>query len=391
MKIAVITPGILPVPAVRGGAVETLTEYLLEYNEKSAEHDIVLFGAYDKKLDNFDFSVYKRTRFEFIRQTSLLMRAKRKIFSMLKRNFIYDYYSDFYIREVLRKTSRIKFDIIIVENRPGFLIPLALVSSAKRVLHLHNDTLNPGTKNAEKIIDTCDSIITVSGFLKEKILSVSSEAHVNVVYNGIDLYRFTKTMTFKGTRSVFGLEQNDFVVVYTGRIEPIKGIKELMEAFLVLSAYKDIKLLVVGGDIYAGGNESGFIQELRNLHNKVKNQVFFVGYQPYDRIPEILHLCDIAVIPSICEDGLTMASLEDMAVGLPLIVTRSGGIPEAVDENCAIIIDKEEKLSFNLAEAIMTLYNDKEKRDKMSSHAKERSAGFSKEKYTEKFFSVLSD
>jgi glycosyltransferase involved in cell wall biosynthesis len=390
MKIAVITPGILPVPAVRGGAVETLTEYLLEYNEKSAEHDIVLFGAYDKELDNFDFSVYKRTRFDLMRQTSLIMRAKRKIFNILKRDFIYDYYSDFYIREVSRKISRIKFDIVIVENRPGFLIPLAHVSSAKRVLHLHNDTLNPGTKNAGKIIDACDSIITVSGFLKEKILSVSPEARVNVVYNGIDLYRFTKPVTFKENRSVFGLDQNDFVVVYTGRIEPIKGIKELMEAFVILSANKDIKLLLVGGDIYADGNESGFIQELRDLHSKTKNQVFFAGYQPYDKIPEILHFCDIAVIPSTCEDGLTMASLEDMAVGLPLIVTRSGGIPEAVDENCAIIIDKEEKLSLNLAEAIMALYSNREKREEMSFHARERSSGFSKEKYTERFFSVLS-
>ena len=48
MKIAIITSGILPVPAVQGGAVENLTDYYLEYNEQHCLHDITVYSVWQK-------------------------------------------------------------------------------------------------------------------------------------------------------------------------------------------------------------------------------------------------------------------------------------------------------------------------------------------------------
>ena len=49
MKILMVTPGRLPVPAVGGGAVETLTELLLKYNEQYHLADITVLSLYEKQ------------------------------------------------------------------------------------------------------------------------------------------------------------------------------------------------------------------------------------------------------------------------------------------------------------------------------------------------------
>jgi hypothetical protein len=50
MNIAIILPGILPVPSLKGGAVETLIDYLIEYNELNPEHEITILGVLTKYL-----------------------------------------------------------------------------------------------------------------------------------------------------------------------------------------------------------------------------------------------------------------------------------------------------------------------------------------------------
>ena len=50
MKIAILTSGTLPVPAVKGGAVENLTDFYLEYNEERKLHDMTVYSVYDPKV-----------------------------------------------------------------------------------------------------------------------------------------------------------------------------------------------------------------------------------------------------------------------------------------------------------------------------------------------------
>ena len=52
MKIAILTCGILPIPAVQGGAVENLIDFYLEYNNQKRLHDITIYSPWDKKAKN---------------------------------------------------------------------------------------------------------------------------------------------------------------------------------------------------------------------------------------------------------------------------------------------------------------------------------------------------
>jgi spore coat protein SA len=391
MNIAIILPGVLPVPSLKGGAVETLIDYLIEYNELNPEHEITIFGVFDNVLTDFDFSHYKHTHLNLLNQKSCITKLDRLLFKIFKWKKYYNYYLDYFAYNASKEIGSGHFDMVIVENRPGFILPISMCTSAKIVLHLHNDSLYKDTKEANTIVDACFEILTVSNYLKRRVSSIASTNKVSVVYNGIDLERFLNPESSGVSRADWGLSNDDFVVVFTGRITPIKGVRELLQAFILLSEYPKIKLLLVGGSFNDASRENKFMAEMRQISSRNGNQILFTGFQPYEKIPSILSLCDIAVIPSICEDALTMTSLEDMAIGLPLVVTRSGGIPEAVDEKCAIIVDKDNELPSNLAEAILSLYNDVEKRLQMSMHAKKRSSLFSKQKYCETFFRKLKD
>ena len=125
---------------------------------------------------------------------------------------------------------------------------------------------------------------------------------------------------------------------------------------------------------------------------ELKSKIIFSGFISYGNIPSIIKIADVGIIPSICEDALTLTALEDMASGLPLIVTRSGGIPEAVDEKCAIILEKDnlDELPNYLAKAIINLYENPERRKDMSNYAVERSKLFSKESYIKKISSCFN-
>ncbi len=85
--------------------------------------------------------------------------------------------------------------------------------------------------------------------------------------------------------------------------------------------------------------------------------------------------------------GLTV--VEAMAAGLPLITTRSGGIPE-ICEGVATIVERENVIE-NLANAILDLYKHPEKREAMAKAAIERSKLFDKEDYAKNFFKVLEN
>ena len=87
-------------------------------------------------------------------------------------------------------------------------------------------------------------------------------------------------------------------------------------------------------------------------------------------------LADIAVLPSMWNEPFGLTIVEAMAVGLPLITTRSGGIPE-ICEGVATIVERNNVVN-NLANAILDLYQDSKKRKLMAAASLERAKLFDK-------------
>ena len=121
----------------------------------------------------------------------------------------------------------------------------------------------------------------------------------------------------------------------------------------------------------------------------LKDRIIFTGFIPYSEIPYYLQIANVAVIPSVWDDPFPTTVLEAQAMGLPVISTRRGGIPEEVTPETAILLDTDNHFVENLANAILNLYEHPEKRKAMSEAAKKHSQLFSKERYAREFFKAL--
>lgn len=388
MKIAVITSGILPVPAVQGGAVENLVDFYLEYNKIHKLHDITIYSIYDKKVNEF-ISAHSNNHYKYVNTNSLIAKIRRKIFQYIHKNGYYNNYIEYFFYQVMQDIKKQSFDLIISENRPGYVIKLSQVTRAKIILHLHNDLLNRKTEEAHKIFNKCSLIIAVSNYIKHRVESIDVTSKIDVVHNGIDVENFQKRIP--ANRKQFGFTTDDFIVVFSGRIIKEKGIKELLEAFILLRKYPQIKLLIIGGSFFGNDlQENEFMKEIHQIALPLKQRIIFTGFKSYSEIPRLLSMSDIAIIPSIWEEPFGLTVVEAMAVGLPLIVTNSGGISEVVNPECAIILDNDEHLVDQIAQNILMLYRDKNKRNIMSLQGKQHSNLFHKEKYAIDFFSKIA-
>ena len=336
MKIAVLTSGILPVPAVLGGAVENLIDYYLEYNNDHQLHDITVYSiAPPKGTPKADTS---HTHYHYIDTTSWWGRLKRHLYVRTHKANYYNQYIEYFFYEALKDIARKEYDMIILENRPGYAIPVSEVSKAKIIIHLHNDLLNKDSKNAIEICKVCDKVITVSDYIKGRVETIQSNIPITTVYNGIDLERFYNAKPID--RKKMGFKEDDFIVVYSGRLIKEKGIEELIDAFILLKDYPQIKLLILGGSFYGvGNNQNSFLKTLIEKSNPIKDSIVFTGFVPYEQLPQYLKVGDVAVVPSIWEEPFGLTCVEAMAAGLPLIATNSGAIPE-ICMKYAIIINR---------------------------------------------------
>ena len=373
-KIAIILPGDkLPLPSVKGGAVESLVQCLLDYNEKYHTYNFVVFSVYNEEAALKSRS-YKHTDFKYINTDSLNYKLKQ-VFRWIYNRF-FPYIGNQFINSVMNGMDT-DYDYVLIENAPWFVIPLKRKMNMSMVQHLHNNYLGITSSFNQQIIDNSDFVLAVSKFIKNEILSHlnCTPELISVLYNGISLERFGKSECLWSLREQLGISHDDFVFVFSGRLVPEKGIKELLLAIKQIQ-HLNFKLLIIGSSFFSSDRKTSFIEELQNLSSELPN-VIFTGYIPYQKIQDYYHLANVAIVPSIGDEACPLSCIEFMASSLPLIVTDSGGMVELVDEDCAIIIKRNENIITQLKDAMINLLNNKRKCQLMGEAARKRSTLFS--------------
>jgi len=160
------------------------------------------------------------------------------------------------------------------------------------------------------------------------------------------------------------------VVVWVGRIDPLKDLLTLLEAAAVVHRHRpDIRFLFYGSA--PPGNEAYYRQCL-DLRTELglDDTVVFAGYTP--NTASAFNAGDVSVLSSISE-GFPYAILEAMMCERPVIATAVGGIPEQV-EGCGIAV--EPRNPQELAQGILTLINDPDLRTVLGRAAREKAAQF---------------
>jgi glycosyltransferase involved in cell wall biosynthesis len=391
MKIAILTSGILPVPAVQGGAVENFLDFFLEYNDKHSLHDITVYSVWHPDVEKHPALKSKVNHYHFVNVTSPLAKTKKHVFGFLHKDLHHHYSIEYFLRESLRHIKNIEYDMIVLNNRPGYAETIIGQTKAKLVYNLYNDKLNNTTRNHQIIFDGASLIISTSAYITNRVKTIKDDPQKCVtVYSGIELDKFKQGAKTKTARESIGLSPSDFVMIFSGRVTQEKGILELIEAMIRLEDNPKIKLLVIGSSFYGNANnENEFARELMRKAEPLKDRIIFTGFIPYAEMPNYLNMADIAVIPSVWDDPFPTTVLEAQAMGLPIISTTRGGIPEEVTKENAILLQTDEQFVDNLAAAIIDLYKHPEKRQQMATASLERSMLFDKETYARNFFKAL--
>lgn len=392
MRIAILTSGILPVPAVQGGAVENLTDFYLEYNDKCKLHDITIYSIWHPMVKNHPALQSSVNHYRYIDGNCLWAKIWKQLFIWQKKKGYYHHSIEFFIHQAVCHAVKQNYDIIIMENRPAYSLRLAGKTKAKIVYHLHNEKIDFSSPEGKRIYDIADKIICVSNYITNCVRTVTgNDKKCITVYNGINLNAFSPQKQII-CKSSIGLKEDDFVMLFSGRINKEKGIFELIQAMNKLKDYPNIKLLVIGSSFYGNTKtETSFIRALKEEASELNERIIFTGFIPYDKMPNFLNISDLAVIPSNWDDPFPTTVLEAQAMGLPIITTRRGGIPEEVTEKNAILLDTNEHFVDNLANAILDLFQHPEKRKLMSEASIKRSKMFDKEIYAKNFFTVLEN
>jgi glycosyltransferase involved in cell wall biosynthesis len=205
---------------------------------------------------------------------------------------------------------------------------LALVNIGRFVANLIN-RLIPGKLEAQALI--------VSDQRTHKALPRGCRGQIYTVRDGaVDL----KQVRYypKSTRQ----PEQPLRFVFMARFVEQKGIRFLVEAFSLISQNINASL-----DLIGSGELLEEIQ-LRVRQLGLEDRVTFHGWMAIADAQRLLQECDIFVVPSIGDPG-NIAMLEAMAVGMPMIVTRWGGVGEVADETCALMVDPTTPADFILA------------------------------------------
>jgi glycosyltransferase involved in cell wall biosynthesis len=245
-----------------------------------------------------------------------------------------------YLRELMEIVRKYNIDIIqshlmgsnLYCSMAGFLCRVPTVSTfhgfvdtsnKERLSFLKRILINIGSAN----------IIFVSEHLKNYFVKnlYFSSSKAGTIYNGVDTSIFYPKKD-DSIRRHLGIESSNIVIGAVGNIRPTKGYDIFLKAArLIHEAVPESRFIVSG---QASGSLYKKLLQLRKDLG-IENFFHFIGFQ-HD-IAKVLNNFDIFTLPSISE-GFSISTIEAMACGIPVVVTRSGGPEEIISDNISGLV-----------------------------------------------------
>lgn len=311
------------------------------------------------------------------RASALLERAKEEGISVfpLSLKGEWDIFSSLKIRKLIK---HFKVDILHCHSSHAHAIGLMallfikdcrLIVSRRVDFPIRKNVLsNYKYKNVDKFIAISDGIknVLLQGGVKEN--------KITVVHDGIDIAHFQCQEQARSLFNELGLQEGNPVVGNVAALAPHKHQQNLLAAAkIVVQSIPTAQFLIVG--------EGELESELKELTKRlgIEKNVNFAGFRK--DVPQLLTIFDVFVVSSYLE-GLGSSTLEAMAAGLPVAATRTGGIPEIVQDGInGLLVPPRDSQS--LATAMITLLSDKERRKTMGAASRKIVENFSVEKMVE--------
>lgn len=392
-KIAIVAPSHLPVPSVKGGAVETLIQIFIDENEIERKSEITVFSFYDTEAEKKALN-YKYTRFVWLNKSlaykvnNFITRGLRKLFGKM---LPYDE------KIVLEEIQKGDFSKVVIESNTRYALSISnKIPQQKVFLHVHANLFKNKSDYLTRVAKQCGTILTVSKFIKNEIIRTTGvdAEKIKVLRNcsnPLIIYKDTEKAKETAFKHSFIKGIDEVFITYVGRIVPSKGITELFKALSMINEL-NFKLVLVGNTDSKFGRgklKTSYYYELLNIDQELSKKVIFTGYLQNELLSSIHSVTDIAVIPSIEDEAAPLAIIEAMNSGIPIIASDSGGIPEYITSKYGIIVKRNSDFVTNLSTALKLLIVDKNKRNELGSAALLNAKNFSSKAFYKNFISFL--
>jgi glycosyltransferase involved in cell wall biosynthesis len=203
-------------------------------------------------------------------------------------------------------------------------------SDAPIVCHVRNPV---GQRRVRKYgLVNAECVLTISNALREEFAHWPRpvrEARLQTIYDGMDFDALDAQEPDRDIRAELGIEPERSVILQVGHISRRKDQAALLRAVLHFPDERRPHVVFVGG---VKPHDEDFAAEVRRMSSQpaLAGRVHFAGFQ--ENVGPYYRACDVLALPSR-EEGLGLVAVEAMHFGKPVVGSRTGGIPEVVEEN----------------------------------------------------------
>lgn len=322
----------LPVPPVKGGAVEHwVHEVSQRLNQAQFDITIVSRPAEVSGVASINYLGITWTKTE-----QFFYKIKEKVTWRNPLRYVAKIQNVFsYARRMAKAVS--DFDVVVVHNEPNFLFFMQKNSQQTLILHMHNAHLGialfrPFYRQALKKVD---KVICVSDYIRRHALQYFPEYtdKFTVVFNATDpeIFKPYGGEAVSQLRGLIDIQPDKTYLLYVGRLTEIKGVHVLIKAFITIHAQlPHTRLIIAGSSFFGGAAKTDYEQSLVELAKPVSHAIVFTGFMPHDKLRYVYSAADMVVLPSVWQDPCPLVVLEAMASGTCLLSTAVGGVPEII-------------------------------------------------------------
>jgi D-inositol-3-phosphate glycosyltransferase len=235
------------------------------------------------------------------------------------------------------------------------------------------------------------TVATLAELTQLRFLYKADPNKMVIIPPGVDVSHFYPIPSDEA-KTFVGLKPEDRMILFVGRIEPLKGVDTLIQAMSCLhlkDASRLVHLSIIGGDPSASPEQ--MTVEMARLQKLCEDlglgkAVIFLGKRGQDTLPYYYSAAEVLVMPSHYE-SFGMVALEAMACGTPVIASEVGGLAYLVrDGETGFTIPAEEPDM--LCDKLSWLLNDPELHAKMSAQAAEYAQDYAWEKIANQIVDV---
>ena len=371
MRVALVSAGLVPLPPIKGGAVEEYV-YQLSRHLRRLGVDAV---AIDAKWNGIGVET------DNVNGAEILRIPVRPPTLNTKRNIAMEFQFGKTASKYLNKED---FDVVHANTAwAGFALAVNRKRSHSFVYTCHNplwpeDKVHLGERVVRLVegftMRTSNAVVALN---KTMYRAIVEKAGVNgdkvvIIPNGVDVDYFKPGLRNTELLSKFNLEEEDYVL-FVGRVSPEKGVHLLLKAFShIAQESTDAKLAIVGplASSFSASETSPYARTIvEYAKRRTPGRVIFTGAVNRDELRVLYSNALFLVLPSLAE-AFGLVLIEAMASGTPPIGSTTGGIPD-------VITNGVNGLLFNrgdwedLARKMYMLLSDQVLRNKLAKNARE--------------------